>query len=409
MPRLPAPDETEGHMMMRKRADGIPAGEKLRLARAALAVLAVAACGGGAEEVELTTSRTYVPVGRDLHWGASDAERFGIAARDFAMDPRDASASSPLHYNLPAGWSELPAKQFREINLRVAGDERAECYLTTLSGEGGGLEANLNRWRRQLSLGALSAAEIEALPRVAWLGKRAVLADFEGTWTGMSGGASDANWRLVGLVLVEPAQSRFLKMVGPRDVIAAEVEPFMAFAASFRVDDGLPSGHPPLEPGRPVASSAPDASAPVQSGVSGQYSWTVPQAWRRAADRQMRDATYVCGAGGEVECYVTVLAGDGGGLEANINRWRQQLGAAAITAGELAALAREPMLGGDGAIVEVARGANASVPAQQELLLGALAIREERSVFVKMLGPRDAVELERAAFLEFCRSIRTKP
>lgn len=181
----------------------------------------------------LAPSRTYAPAGPSIRWNATAEERHGVSARDFVANAPADAGTSELHWELPAGWKKLPLSSMREVNLQVAGDPRAECYLTTLGAAAGGVEANVNRWRSQLSLPPLSTEQIAALPRVPWLGGQAVSADFEGTFTGMSGEPPKAGWRIVGLVLVGPDQSRFLKMVGPADVIARESAAFRGFADSF--------------------------------------------------------------------------------------------------------------------------------------------------------------------------------
>ena len=73
----------------------------------------------------------------------------------------------------------------------------------------------------------------------------------------------------------------------------------------------------------------------------------------------------------------------------------------------LAALARETILGADSVVAEIPRAPQAGSSSEHELLIGALCIQPEQSVFVKMLGPREAVEAQREAFLEFCRSLRS--
>ena len=83
----------------------------------------------------------------------------------------------------------------RVANFNPAGDERAECYLTMLSGDAGGLGPNVNRWRAQLGLAPLAPRELEALPHKPLLGRDAVFIDFAGTWQGMSGKESRDHWR----------------------------------------------------------------------------------------------------------------------------------------------------------------------------------------------------------------------
>jgi hypothetical protein len=342
----------------------------------------------------LSSSRTFEPVGREIRWGATDAQRFGISPRDFAATPGAAGpAAAELAYDVPSGWSKLPTSPLREVNLRVGGDARAECYLTTLAGEAGGLAANVNRWRQQVSAPPLSEAELEALPEVDWLGRPAVLVDFAGTWTGMSGDVAEKSWRLVGLLQIGSDRSRFLKMTGPDDVIARELEAFRGLVASFRTGSG-------------AAPAGAKAAAPIEASTPGEIAWDVPAGWTRAPDKAMRTATFLSGPQGEVECYVASLAGDGGGLLANVNRWRQQFGCEPLAEGDLAALAKVAMLGTEAALVEFPRQEGASVAESQELLLGALLIQRDQSWFVKMAGPRAAVEDQRRAFVEFCKSLR---
>jgi hypothetical protein len=359
------------------------------------AAVALAGCGEKTPAVHaLAASRTYAPAGPGIRWGATDEERHGLSARDFgaAAKPDDHADHFELGWRTPAGWTEKPASALREVNLQVAGDPRAECYLTTLPGEAGGVEANINRWRSQLSLPPLSVADIVALPRVPWLGGQAILVDFEGAFTGMSGGAPQAGWRLVGLVQVQPELSRFLKMVGPADVIAPEVAAFRALADSMA----------------DVHSHAGDAggtpAAPVGDEPAG-LTWHAPPGWRLGPDKPMREVTYFAGEGDAVECYVTLLDGDAGGVLANINRWCSQMGAPALSEADLAQLERVPMAGTEGLLVRLERGAQAGAPEAHELLEGVVCLLPDRALFVKLAGPREAVEAQHLALLAFCRSM----
>jgi hypothetical protein len=202
---------------------------------AAAAGLFALGCGGKhPEETTLTETKTVEPV-TPVKLGATDAERFGVSAKDFAPPAgAAATANAGYEYDLPQGWSALPAAQFREVNLRVGGEANAECYMTTLGGGGGGLEPNVNRWRQQLSLPPMSSEQIAQLPSTTWFGAPATLVDIEGEWGGMSGEHSAKDWRLVGLLQITGDRARFLKMTGPREVIARELENFQRLVASFR-------------------------------------------------------------------------------------------------------------------------------------------------------------------------------
>src|SRR5688572_18937213 len=141
---------------------------------ACIAACFVGACDEAAERAELSAPRPAQIAPADVRWNASAEERFGAlgtVASETPIEPLGSTpgssasskatggASSSLRWITPAGWSELPTSAMRVANFRVGDDERAECYLTLLGGDGGGLAANVNRWRAQMGLGALSADE----------------------------------------------------------------------------------------------------------------------------------------------------------------------------------------------------------------------------------------------------------
>lgn len=395
--------------------------------------LLLSGCGRpGHGEAQFSEPITYKPAGQTFSVAKSDAERFGVSAGDFARGSgasggASAKSGAKIHWETPQGWVELAPTGTREANFKVAGDAKTECYLTRLAGTAGGLESNINRWRSQISLPPLSAAEVAQLPRLEWLDAEAVLVNFEGQWKGMSGTEAEEGWRLVGLLSVRPDESLFLKMVGPTEVVSANLEPFVMLAASFHdgsghshdadgggagemppdhppvqeasakpADAALPADHPPLTPtGTPVA-----AAATTDSLRGSTFQWKAPAGWTRGADKSMREVTYLVDG---AECYVTLLGGTGGGLLGNINRWCGQFGAKPLAESELASLQRIEMLEGEGVIVKLLRGESAA--SAPEALLGALCVRDDRSLFVKFVGPDSVLESQRAAFLDFCRSL----
>jgi hypothetical protein len=70
------------------------------------------------------------------------------------------------------------------------------------------------------------------------------------------------------------------------------------------------------------------ATAAVKKGTAGGYAWDVPARWTEQPARSMRVATYLvpAAAGAEAgECAVFLFAGgDGGSIDANVERWSKQ-------------------------------------------------------------------------------------
>ena len=352
---------------------------------AAAALLALTgACGNGAgAERRIENSRTYEPVGNPIRWNATTAQRFGFQMRTEPV------ADGGLHWTTPSGWQEVAPTSLRQANFVVGGDDGAQCYLTVLSGDGGGVAANVNRWREQMSLAAATSEEIEALPRVDFFGQPGYLVDLAGSF----GEATDQ--RMLGVALIDGGDAKFLKLLGPDPVVEEYREAFLALAASFHQDG--PGAH---------GASPHAGSAPAGNAAQG-LRWKAPDGWRRGADRSMRVVTFVVGDDEVAECYVSVLGGAAGGALANVNRWRNQMGQPGIDQTAFEALPRLRMLGVEGVMVEVpgTYTGMGDEPPREGALLGALCSLADRSVFVKMIGPAELIESERDAFVALCESL----
>jgi len=350
------------------------------------------------------------------------------------------AATAPMHYTVPEGWETLPETPMRTVNLMAA--PNTECYVTVLAGTGGGLESNLNRWRGQMGLPELSGPEIAALAKRPLLDGEASYIDITGTFTGMGGIGEKPDYRMLGLALVSGNRAVFIKMTGPATEVEAQIANFNAFCDSLHdntdghthdeapaapaeaTSSNLPAGHPPIPPtttatpsglpeGHPPVSAASTqlpanhppmpASQPGMSS-SANYAWTAPPSWEQAPDRMMRVVTYKVG---ESECYITQLDGPAGGVEANLNRWRGQVGQPPLTADEIAALPTINVLGVDATLIQATGPYTdmSGATVQGYALLGVIVQLENRLVTIKMTGPEAELSAELENFKSFCTSI----
>ena len=114
-------------------------------------------------------------------------------------------------------------------------------------------------------------------------------------------------------------------------------------------------GEPAIEkasiPKQPETATAPEPSSPSQpptatsessptTPTAGVWPWTAPESWRFVpGERSMRLATYeIPDEGGPIEVAITRFPGDVGGMLANINRWRGQVGLGPITQADIPAM-----------------------------------------------------------------------
>ncbi len=137
--------------------------------------------------------------------------------------------------------------------------------------------------------------------------------------------------------------------------------------------------------------------------------WKSPEGWTEKPTSQMRLIDFTFGPNGEGECYLSALPGPAGGLAANINRWRGQIGAAPLSDEEIEKLPRKNFLGGPAHFVSVDgdfKGMGDAADAKKDYrLYGLIHQAAELTLFIKMTGPKALVEQNTAAFEAFCASV----
>jgi hypothetical protein len=405
--------------------------------------LLLAACSQPSQQ-EITEIREPGATKRKAPPKVDAGQRLGMGQQNATEDPL---GGITFHHDVPEGWEKVPLTSMRQVNLRMTDTPEAECYFTFLPGGGGGLNANINRWRNQMGQEPLSNEAIAALPKKTIFRQPATFILIDGDFIGM-GSEPKADYRMYGLVLTynDPNTGRdqafFLKMVGPRAVLEAQEAAFDTVASSLHAvgpndnhshgeehgpndghDHGLNDGHDhgaehsegdghnhdaDSDEGHGAHGGAmKQTSAP--SGGSTGFAWTVPEGWSEVAPSMMRQANLIITGRDDVECYFTVLGGTGGGLDMNINRWQAQMGQPELSADAIAALPKKPLLDGDSTFVTIDGtfgGMSGQVQRENYRMYGLVRVEESQALFLKMTGPRDVLETEEARFLAFGQSIK---
>ncbi|GMW02425.1 MAG: hypothetical protein AMXMBFR84_35610 [Candidatus Hydrogenedentota bacterium] len=356
-----------------------------------IVVIAAAGCGDSGSVLDIGDERNVDPSMAAMPAGHPPIQPGATSAGE-------SISTSQFTWTTPEGWEDQESTQLRTINLRMSGNTSAEWYVSVLPGGGGGLDANINRWRSQMSLPELASDEIQSLTRIPMLGGEAAMVSMAGEYSGMGGQPAKPSYTLYGAVLERPTDIVFVKMTGPTDVVAQYEDAFKAFCGSIKeVTASMSDPHAGL-------------SMPSDQMISPlDYQWAAPDGWTKAPDRTMRLVTYIADG---AECYITVLPGTGGGKKMNIDRWYEQMGQPAPTDGELDALPTIQLLGQAAPLVEVSGRFTDMTGNTREgfALLGTLTEDPVASLFVKMVGEEAVVKSQRQSFITFCESIsRTKP
>ncbi len=158
-----------------------------------------------------------------------------LAALDeFVGSLRRPGQQAELRWTVPGDWQTGAAHEMRLVTVRPKSDPEAECYVTSLNGDGGGVLMNVNRWRKQLDLAEIDDSALAKLPRLEVLGKSAILVElFPGT-TG-DGDVPPAAPAMLGLVCALGDRCIFVKMSANTAVLRKQRSNFLAFCKSLEL------------------------------------------------------------------------------------------------------------------------------------------------------------------------------
>ena len=140
----------------------------------------------------------------------------------------------------------------------------------------------------------------------------------------------------------------------------------------------------------------------IESQSSG-FSWEKPDTWIPSQGSSMRIASFdVPFSTGMGDLSVMELGGDGGGLVANVNRWRGQIGLEPLEKNEIMAQAQ--------------RGENELGPYQifqltndsssDGAILAAIISMNNSTLYIKLTASNDGIEELEIDFKNFCSSIK---
>jgi len=131
--------------------------------------------------------------------------------------------------------------------------------------------------------------------------------------------------------------------------------------------------------------------------------WTVPAGWEVLAPTTIRKGNFQITEGsGKVEVTVTAFPGDVGGLAANVNRWRRQIGLPPLD--DQALMQSIELIDVDGREAYYVNLLNMDAP-DSPGILGAVIPRDSRTWFVKMVGSQPILAQQPTALKEFLSSI----
>ena len=310
--------------------------------------------------------------------------------------PASATGAPQLTWKTPAGWTEAPPTEMRVASFKVssAGGKQADVSIVPLPGMAGTDSANVNRWRGQVGLSPMTDDELlKAAENVEAGGQPAQLYD-------IAGAGSNAQ-RILGVIQHRDGMAWFYKVTGDADLVEQQKPAFVEFLKSVNfgaaagAQTEMPAAHPAIG-GDMMGSVA--ATGPISH--EGQPNWTVPSDWKEVSGGQFLVAKFLINDGAAA-INVSSSPGDGGGLAANVSRWRGQLGLAPV----VEVLTTPVQISAGKAVRVDIDGTNAQTgkPAK---LIGIVVTQSDRTWFYKLMGDPAVVQSQQNAFIQFVQGAK---
>ena len=128
--------------------------------------------------------------------------------------------------------------------------------------------------------------------------------------------------------------------------------------------------------------------------------WTIPDAWELSPTKSsMRLATFTVKADKSLAISVSKFGGNAGGVLANVNRWRGQLGLAALNAEDLEkSLETIDVAVGKAKLVNIGNDTNQ--------MLAVILPQEKSTYFFKLMGNKKTVSKQKENMIKLIKSLK---
>ncbi len=315
---------------------------------------------------------------------------------DASAPPATANALPQFQFSLPPGWAEAPASQMRVASFTVTNTAGPAGDVGIIPLPAGDNElALVNMWRSQLQLPPADQAESVDISVGSGPAK---LYEFASTSPVLEGKYAQRN-----LVAMQTrgTMSWFFKLTGEDTFVASQKAVFLQFLKSFTFNDSTPAP----DASAAAMSALPPAAATMDAAAAPGSIWTVPAGWQSVPPSQFLLAQYTIQSNdAQAEVNVSQLAGEGGGLLANVNRWRRQLGLPPVAQeADLAKVVSSLTVPGAPAQMVDLSGISAKT-GQAARLVGVVLPMNGQTWFYKLMGDPGVVAAQKEVFVKFIQS-----
>lgn len=188
----------------------------------------------GDKELVAQNKPAFVEFLKSIHFDSAHSEEPVVAAKPVSTNVKhvpDETASGKPKWEIPENWQKQPATPMILQNFSVGeGEHEARISISVFPGDVGGTLANVNRWRRQLSLEPIAESDLAKMTTsIDVLGGKATLVDMTGT-----DGKTGKPARMIAAMVPRQEQTWFYKIMGDESTAAREKEAFVKFVQTVQ-------------------------------------------------------------------------------------------------------------------------------------------------------------------------------
>jgi hypothetical protein len=320
-------------------------------------------------------------------------------------NPAISSQKSQLTWALPAGWKELAADQMRVGNFEIKGAEGEEARVTIipLAGIAGGDLGNVNRWRGQIGLGPITAEDLKKQEeKVEIAGMPAPLYDLAGNSPEIK-----ERMHILASMVLKDGTSWFFKMMGHDKLVQQQKGAFVQFLKSVQFKPATSVSPAPTESSSLLSNptNTPMMASSTAGPETSAFAAKAPAHWQAQTAGSMLLAKYSISQGADAKADVTVSSFPGtvGGIFANVNRWRSQIGLPPVQESELGSITNAVSVGKSTAILVDFKN-----EAQKLGLIVMTVSKSGNSWFYKLSGNAELVGKEKTNFVQWVTAVESE-
>jgi hypothetical protein len=302
--------------------------------------------------------------------------------------PGALASATDTSVSTPPSWEPQPLSQMRQASFLVKGNNGAiaDISFVSLGSAAGDVLENVNRWLGQIGQPPVTEQKLGEIAQQL----HTSLGDV--TIVDLAGLPDNADpvrdGRIIAAMVTTANATLFFKMRGNAELTESQKGDFIKWVAAV-CDSRGQTGPPQMLAGPPNDSGTP------------RIQWKTPESWTKVPPASMRYASFSAPAedGGKIDISVVTFPGDGGSDVDNVNRWRGQIGLAAVDANAVTS---------EVAALKTANTtfSTTDIAGDKTRTIAAWTRRDGRVWFFKATGPDAAVEKEKPNFVKFIESVR---